>query len=138
MRNEVGSIRKIRTPFAIWSETVGKRGTNRLVAWRITAESEDVRHPYTVVLVKDRIDLFPRRSNAGQVGNDGEIELLMDAPHESMSLVAGRATRPVGNADVVRLERKELFSDRSKESFPPLVVLRGKELKTEQGAPASK
>ncbi len=112
--DEIDRMRKVRTSFTRGPEPIGDRRPQLRILRGIATEGEDITYPNAVVLFENRIDFVLIRSNAGEMRDNGQIELIVDFFDQSVRPVPRRSPGSVRDADVIGAEWKQFLTDRSK------------------------
>src|SRR6202035_3389507 len=101
-----------------------------LTARWVAPEREYVLDPRLLDPVENRPELVPGRTDAAEVRHRLDPQVVLDPLRELNRPIAGRAACAVGDRSEIRLERAQVL-ERAAQVLPPLVGLRGEELKRE-------
>lgn len=103
-------------------------------AGRIAAEGQNVVHVLGGELLDDRSDLVGGVSDASQVGENVDPDVVLNPAREFDGLGPRASARAIGDADVAGVEGFESVDGLIK-ACPPFIGLGRKELKTDRGPP---
>src|SRR5437868_2400699 len=74
---------------------------------RVAAQGDDVTDAQLPVVARDRVHLFTRGTDAGEVGRRSQRRLLEDAFDGGVGALASRAAGAIGDRDEPRLQGSE-------------------------------